>query len=235
MAVELSKVLENLTTKLKGKSVSKTYIKSVATRYAAKIETEADMDEYVNDRLDDIIEAGVEADRRVTAALKKPKEGDGSTKADTKTEVEIDEDELKDAPPYVKAMMKQMKGMSDTITSLQSEKSADAIKTRFINDPKLKGIDPKLLKGRIPTKEDDYETFLEEAYEDLKDFAQADNGKGGAGAAGATRQTDRPGFGSGAKPANGVAGGAGDVKVPDAIKTFTDRVGKQQNSVNNKN
>lgn len=233
--VEEKKVLDSLSTKFKGKSLSKTFLTKTANRYAAKISTDADIDDYINDREDDILAAGEEADRRVTAALKKPKEGDGDKPDPKKEVIEIDDDELKDAPPYVKAMMKQMKGMSDTITSLQSEKSADAIKNRFISDPKLKGIDPKLLKGRIPTKEEDFETALEETYEDLKDFITTDSGKGGgAGATGLNRQTDRPGFGGGAKPANG-GGGAGDVKVPDAIKTFTERVGKQQNSVNNKN
>lgn len=227
MAVDFQKALDNLTTKLKGKSISKTYIKNAATRYAAKIETDADIDDYINERLDDIIEAGVEADRRVNAALKKVEKPDPTKK---ETDIEIDEDELKDAPAYVKAMMKQMQGMNETIQTFQKEKTAASVADRFLKHDKLKNIPAKLLKGLTPKElkdDDELETLVSETYEDLKEFET--NGSGGSGGnTGGVRRSgnDRPGFGGSGQQQQGGAGG-GKTEATDAVKAFTATLNKQ--------
>lgn len=170
MAIEKAKVLAALQLKFKGKSISKTFLDKLATRYCAKIETDADMDDYINDREDDILDGAAEADRRVQAATKKPAEGG---KPEVKKDViEVDDDELKDAPPYVKAMMAQMKGMNETINKLNADKTADTLSTRFLKDERLNGLDPKLLKGRFPKTEEEFEDAVTEAAEDLKDFVK---------------------------------------------------------------
>lgn len=211
MAIEKAKVLAALSTKFKGKSLSKTFLDKTATRYAAKIETDADMDDYINDREDDILEAGIEADRRVTAALKTPKEGEKGKPA-PKEEPVIDEDELKDAPAYVKAMMKTMQGMTDEIKGLKADKAAETISTRFSSDPRLKGIDPKLLKGRFPKTEEEFETAVEEAVEDLKEFVKSDGQQEG----------QKP---NGISTKLGTGGGFGDkpVHTSTSIKTAADK------------
>lgn len=221
MAVEKTKVLEVLSTKFKGKSLSKTFLDKLATRYATKIETDADVDDYINDREDDIIDAGTEADRRVSAALKKPKEGDKSEK---KEPTEIDEDELKDAPAYVKALMTQIKGMNDEIKGFKAKEAQQTISKRFESDERLKGIPAKLLKGWYPTTEEEFEDAVTQAAEELKEFVAVEGATGSGKTFGGT---DRPGFsGNQQKQAQ-----AQTAKVPDAITQFTDRMNKSQ-SVN---
>lgn len=176
MAIEKAKVFAALQLKFKGKSLTKTFLDKTATRYALKIENDADLDDYINEREEDILAAGEEADRRVTAATKKPKEGEG-TKPEAKTEPEIDEDELKDAPPYVKAMMKKMQGMADEIKGFKSEKTVESLQSRFLKDDRLKGINPVLLKGRYPKTEEEFEAAVTETAEELKDFIKEDDGQ----------------------------------------------------------
>jgi FMN-dependent NADH-azoreductase len=222
MAVEKAKVLVVLSTKFKGKSLSKTYLDKLATRYAAKIETDADVDDYINEREDDIIDAGVEADRRVSAALKKPKEGD---KAKTETvENSIDEDDLKDAPAYVKAMMKKMDGMNQTIEAFKAKEVESTLQSRFESHENLKGIPKKLLKGWYPKTEEEFENAVEAASAELKEFAQAE-GDNGAGSKRNGFGTDRPGF-SGGQQRQAAASGS-QTKVPEAITQFTDQLNKQ--------
>lgn len=221
MAIEKAKVLAVLSTKFKGKSLSKTFLDKTATRYAAKIDTEADLDDYINDREDDILAAGEEADRRVTAATKKIT----ATVTDPKKEVvEIDEDELKDAPTYVKALMKKLEGMEAKVLEFQAEKTAGTIEKRFLEDVRLKGINPKLLKGRVPKTEEELEDAINETAEDLKEFVVVE----GVKPTGRTLVSDRPGF-AGAKSA-GASAGSQTEKVPEAITKFTAGLNK---SVNN--
>lgn len=232
MAIEKSKVLAALQLKFKGKSISKTYLEKLATRYATKIETDADLDDYINEREEDIIDAGTEADRRVTAALKKPAEGPKPTAT---TETEIDEDELKDAPPYVKVMMKQMQGMTKTIEGLQAEKTVQSLTERFLKDERLKGLDAKLLKGRYPKTEEDFENAVTEAAEDLKDFIKEGGneqpGANGTPLTGVPIQTrlgsaigDRPVH----TPVKASTPASAAKEVPPEIKQFTESLNKSK-------
>ena len=63
MSVEKGKVLAAIETRFKGKSISKTYKENLAARWAAKIESETEIDDYINERADDVIEASKEADK----------------------------------------------------------------------------------------------------------------------------------------------------------------------------
>ncbi len=228
MAIEQAKVLTALSTKFKGKSLSKTFLQKTATRYAAKIDTEADLDDYINDREEDILAAGEEADRRVTAATKKlaaDKAAD-SPKKDA-TDVEIDDDELKDAPPYVKALLKSFEGMKSELTTLKAEKTAGTIEKRFLEDPRLKGINSKLLKGRIPKTEEELEAAVEEAAEDLKEFIVAEGDSKGTGKT--SFGSDRPGFSG--KANGGGSGSSTTEKVPDAISKFTAGLNKSSQKI----
>jgi hypothetical protein len=229
MAIEKAKVLAALSTKFKGKSLSKTFLDKTATRYAAKIETEADLDDYINDREDDILAAGEEADRRVTAALKTPAEGGKTKPTPTEQQPVVSEDELTDAPPYVKAMLKQMQGMTDEIKGLKAERTAETISQRFLKDERLKGIDPKLLKGRFPKTDDEFEAAVTEAAEDLKDFIKPEGQE--------QQQQQQPagittkiGRGFGDKPVHQTAVKATPAdktkEVPAEIQAFTDNLNK---------
>lgn len=221
MAVEKAKVLAVFSTKFKGKSLSKTFLDKTATRYAAKIETDADIDDYINEREEDIIEAGVEADRRVTAALKKPAEGDKVDKTKTPAAVEIDDDELKDAPAWAKAIINQNKELVAKVAGFEAQTSEQKLASKFETDERLKGIDKRLFRGRYPKTEEEFEEAVTEAAEELKDFAKPEGGE---------QQQRRP-FGGGIdKPNYGTKpvqqqqpGGKGEVSktVMDDIKKFT--------------
>jgi hypothetical protein len=233
MAIDKAKVLAALQLKFKGKSLSKTFLDKTATRYAAKIETDADMDDFINEREDDILAAGEEADRRVTAATKKPKEDDGKGgKTDAKDEPVLDDDELAKLTPFEKMMMKKLEGMTATISGLQAEKTADTIATRFANDPRLKGIDPKLYKGRIPKTEAEFEATVEEVAEDLKDFVKAEGNEAGGEGGGKPNPiaTRLGGKGFGDKPVHSTTqvktAADKNKEVPAEIQAFTDNLNK---------
>jgi hypothetical protein len=227
MAIEKAKVLSALQLKFKGKSLTKTFLDKTATRYAAKIENDADMDDYINDREEDIVAASEEADRRITAHTKKLED---PKKNDRKEEPEIDEDELKDAPPYVRAMMKSLEGMKTEITGLKAEKTQSTLQQRFLSDERLKGIDPKLLKGRFPTKEEDFETAITEAAEELKEYVKADQSDAADNKQqGLQTKIGVGGFGdkpvhTNIKPATAAADKS--KQVPPEIKEFTEKLNK---------
>jgi len=71
MAVEKGLVLTAIEAKFKGKSLSKTFKENLATKWAAKIDNDTDIDDYVSDREEIILEAEREANSRVTEAVKK--------------------------------------------------------------------------------------------------------------------------------------------------------------------
>lgn len=218
MAVDKAKVLAVFSTKFKGKSLSKTFLDKTATRYATKIENDADIDDYINEREEDIIEAGVEADRRVTAALKKPAEGDKPK--GTVTAPEIDDEELKDAPAWAKALIKQNKELADKVQGFETKSSQQTLAQKFEADERLKGIDKRLLKGRYPITEEEFENAITETAEELKDFVQPAGGTTNNQQKPFGGGSDKPNYGN--KP-NGQAQQQAAVskEATDAVKKFT--------------
>lgn len=220
MAVEEKKVLDAIELKFKGKSVTKDFKKNLAKSWAAKIDNDADIDAYINDREDVVLEASAEGDRRATAATKKPAEGT-TTKAAEKATVEIDDEELKDAPAWAKALIAANKTLTDKVSDFESRQSQQTIATRFQNDERLKGIDAKLLKGRYPKTDEEFEAAVEEAAEDLKDF-KTDASQG----AGSNRSSDKPQF----KGLNGSGAGKQEAQKPEVadalkhVKAYTDKL-----------
>ncbi|GIZ08370.1 hypothetical protein [Flavobacterium sp. UMI-01] len=171
MAVEKGLVLTAIETKFKGKSLSKTLKDNLATKWAAKIETDADIDEYINDREDIVLEASAEADRRVTEAVKianeKNKEGkDLSKKDDT---VILDND----APEWAKALLKQNQDLSEKLEVFQTQNQQKTLEERFKSNPDLKGIPEFMFKGRIPKTEEEFDTAVQELKTDYTTFAEA--------------------------------------------------------------
>lgn len=192
MAIDKGKVLPKLLVKYKGKSVSKNFLEKTAEKYAAKIADEADdsaIDEFINDRDDIIQEAISEGDRRVTEAVNKAK-----TTKTTETQTEDKGDEFPaDMPEWAKQLAKGITTLSGEVTSMKTEGVKKSLTERFQSDERLKGIDPKLLKGRVPTKEDDYEAFVTEAADDLKEFVK-DAGAGGVNTSVGKFGKDKPNF-----------------------------------------
>lgn len=167
MAVEKGLVLAAIETKFKGKSLSKTFKDSVATKWAAKIDTEADIDEYINDREDVILEASTEADRRVTEYVK------ANPKETKKTEKEETVELPADTPDYVKVMMAKMETMGAEISGFKAQNQQKSLEERFKANPDLKGIPEFMFKGRIPKTEEEFDTSVQELKTDYTAFAEA--------------------------------------------------------------
>lgn len=164
-------VLKAIEAKLKGKSLSKNFKENLATKWAEKIENDDDIDAYVDDREDLLLEASSEADRRAVAAAKKAKEDAG--KADPKKE---EEPELpSDTPEYVRALMKQNKEISDRLIAFESQQKSQTIAERFKKDERiseLKGLPDHAFNGRIPKTEEEYDQAVEGLVNDWKPFLE---------------------------------------------------------------
>jgi hypothetical protein len=140
MAVEEKKVLDAIELKFKGKSITKDFKKNLSKSWAPKIDNDADIDAYINDREDIVLEASAEGDRRATAATKKPVD---TKKTEVKTETEIDDDELKDATPVERALLKQIKELSGKVAGFETQTTKQKLASKFEGDERLKGIDKR--------------------------------------------------------------------------------------------
>lgn len=173
MAVEKEKVLPVLEAKLKGKGFPKTFIDSQAAKLAAKIENEDDIDARVEDVADFLIDADKEADRRATEASKKALEKvkDPGKTEDPKKDDVVDELPA-DTPAWAKALIEQNKSFEAKLNGFEQEKSRQSLTERFKNHEKLKGLPEALFKGRIPTKEEDFDAAVEEMAADYESLAK---------------------------------------------------------------
>lgn len=203
MAVEKGKVKAALDAKFKGKSVSKELKDSLAARWADKIEDEAGIDAYINEREDDILDAAKEADRRATAAAEKAKK----EAADAVTGGKKDEpatDPIPDgAPDWFKAWMskdaEEKKALADKLSAFEQQKSAESIADRFKKDERLKDVPELFYKGRIPKTDEEFEAVVTEVADDYKAFAD-------------THKLSKLGKDT---PPGAASGGAGAQKVSD--------------------
>lgn len=169
MAIDKGKVLAKLLVKYKGKSLSKNFLERTAEKYAAKIADDADdtaIDEFINDRDDVIQEAISETDRRVTDAVNKVK----NPNQQQQQQEENKDDFPADMPDWAKQMAKGITALTGEVTSMKTEGVKKTLAERFNSDPRLKGIKPVLLKGRVPQTEEEFENSILEAVEELKDF-----------------------------------------------------------------
>jgi hypothetical protein len=212
MAIEKGKVVAKLLVKYKGTSLTKNFIENIGARYAAKLPDDADdaaIDEYINDR-DDIVQDSIkETDKRVTDAVNKAKKPN-----EQQHQEENKDDFPSDMPEWAKTLAKGVQALTGEVTGMKTEKTQQTLSQRFQADPRLKGIDAKLLKGRHPTKEEDYEAFVTEAADDLKEFVKDE------GAAGASTTVGK--FGRD-KPNLGTKGGNQEQQQTAATKNAVDK------------
>lgn len=164
MAVSKDKVLAAIEEKFKGSSLTKHYKETIAKKLADKIETDADIDSYIDDRADFFTETQAEADRRVSSVVKPSKVEDTPKNEEPK----VDNDEM---PSYLKALMETIEGLKSEFNTMKSQKVTDSIADRFSKDERLAGIDPRFYKGRVPTSETDFESSVLGIASDFKAFA----------------------------------------------------------------
>lgn len=152
------KVLAAINKKFEGKSVSKLTKEELATKWAEKIETDEEIDDFIDDREDVILVLIKEADTRVT-----------ETKGDVEEEDDDEgEDEFKGAPDYIKKIMANQKTLSEKLEKFETDKKETSLTERFKNHPDLKGIPEVMFKGRIPKTEEEFEAAVAELKTDAE-------------------------------------------------------------------
>lgn len=169
MAVEVGKVLTAIETKFKGKSITKQFKTNLATKWAAKIDNDTDIDGYVDDREDVVLEAVREADQRVTDALKKATPPKDDKKPEEEKEIVIDAD----APAWAKALAEQNKTLSEQLKGFQTQQTQQTLTQRFKGDERLKGVPDFILNRSIPKSEEEFESTITDLVTEYSTFAQA--------------------------------------------------------------
>jgi len=199
MPVAKDKVLPILESILKGKSASKTFKDGIATKWAEKIEKEEDIESYINDRSDLLLEAVSEADRRATDATKKAKE-DAAKLLNPEQDKEPTPTDDPSMPAWAKTLIDQNKTLTDRLAGIESKSQQQTIAERFKKEVG-EGVPEKLLNRFMPTSDQDFETSVS----DLKSLLP---------------ELKVSGFGND-KPA-GYAGGENTGKVKEASKEELD-------------
>jgi len=174
--VPKDKVLAVLNAKLQGKSVTKTYKERLAEKWAAKIENEEDIETYVSDREDDILEAAADGDRRAQSATKTAKQeaADMLTgKSGDENPKEITPDP--NMPEYMKAFMAKVDNLAEKVTGFEQKQSSQSLSEKFAKDERLKDVNPIFYKGRIPTSEEQFEAAVTEVATDWAAIAGTAN------------------------------------------------------------
>lgn len=163
MAVEKGKVRAALDVLFTGKSVSKELKEKYAARWANKIETDEQIEEFVKDREDDVLDASKEADTRATAAANKARQEAASAAAGKTPETE-DNNIPDGAPDWFKAYLakdaEEKKALKEQLGAFESKQKAETLADRFKKDERLKGVPEFMMKGYIPQSEDEFENSV---------------------------------------------------------------------------
>jgi len=169
MAVEKGLVLTAIEAKFKGKSISKTFKDNLATKWAAKIDNDTDIDAYVDDREDVVLEAVREADQRVTDAVKKLTP---APKPEDKTQKELEEIDTEGMTSFEKMMLAKFGQLETKIIGFETQQKTQSLSERFRKDERLKGVPEFILNKSIPTSDDEFETAVETLATEYKSFAE---------------------------------------------------------------
>lgn len=162
MAVSQDKVMVKLNEIFKGKSITEHYKKAIAPQWAAKIETDEDIDKFIEDRKDEVLEASKEADRRATQAVKDLKDETvkkitGEPKDEPKT-LEAPEG----TPEWMKPFLAELKATREELGNLKATKQAETVESKFRAHTAIKDIPESFYKRAIPSKEEDIEATATE-------------------------------------------------------------------------
>lgn len=163
-------VLTAINKKFEGKSLTKTFKENLAKKWAFKIDNETEIDSYIDDREDVILEASTEADRRATEAVKKntPQQ---VVKNEGQDQTESKDDFPADTPEWAKAIINQNKTLEAKINGFETQQTQKSLTERFKTHPELKAVPELMFKGRIPTKEEDFDAYVQELKNDYTAFA----------------------------------------------------------------
>lgn len=169
MAVAKGLVLAFINKKFGDKSLSKTFKESLAAKWAEKIETDTDIETFVLDREDVILEASSEADRVRNLHKPTPPKPGPPKPGDTPTETD-DLDLPADTPAYVKVILENQKKMADKLERFEAEKQGQTLAAKFKAHEDIKGIPDVFLKGNMPTDEAGFDAAVAAAKADFEEF-----------------------------------------------------------------
>lgn len=148
---------------LKGKSLSKNFKDSIIDKWAVKIENDADIDTYVDDRLDLLLEASAESDRVRLSA--KPPVATPPVQTPVEPAVAPETDPMK-------LMLKAITDLTEKVGSFEKDKQRESIGSKFANDERVKGIPDFIRNGYIPANDDEYESKVTTLVEAFRPFAE---------------------------------------------------------------
>lgn len=168
MPVEKGKVLAKLQERYKGTSATKTYLEGRAAKWAERIDSDEDIDAFIDDRDDDIKDAISEADRRVSEAVKKPKPEPTPTPTPEPAPYE-------GTSEFEKLMLKKFGELEGKLSGFEQQRQQQTIAERFLKDERVKGIPQFFANKFIPASEEEYERTVTKLAEDYTAFAKENN------------------------------------------------------------
>lgn len=121
--------------------------------------TDEEINAYVDDFKDLIIEQAKQDDRLRSLENQKPK-------ADTPPTTPTVEQPKDDTPEWAKALLKE-------VEQLKTEKLQDTLKSQFLSDEKVKGVPKALLETLAPKSAEEYETAIERVNNIALEFNKA--------------------------------------------------------------
>lgn len=209
MAVEKSKVIARIKAIFPKTNLTAQRLDAIAAKLAEKPEDGADddaIDAVINDFNENsymTLEEIAKNDDRLRTLARKAATPDEPSKKVTKAESEEPND---DDPTAV--LLRELRSMREEISGLKAENQQKSIEERFKGDERLKDIPAAMLKGRIPKKEEDIESSIEELVSDWTEIS--------GGVESTAQQGKLAKFGKDAPPAGRGQSSAGQVSEKEA-------------------
>lgn len=190
------KIIARLKAKYSGVNLSQKRMDAIADKLAAKITEESEIDGKL-DELNDIMpfaDIARDDDRLRTLDNKRPKDQPKPTPQD---QPDKDNPPADDMPPWFKKYVEENK---KEMEAMRTQNFQGTITSRLAKD--LKDIPAKFYSKRaLPTKEEDYEAFIQEVTSDYNEFKD---------------EQVAAGLMSATKPADGKGGAPTESKTVDA-------------------
>lgn len=163
MPVAKDKVIAKLNEKFKGRSLTKDFKNNIAEKWALKIETDEDIDSYIEDREDVILEAAQDGDRRTTLAITKAKEEAAKAITGLPKEEEPKTTALPDdTPEWAKGMMAQFQAVTQKVTQMEAEKGQQTLYDRFSKQDAVKNLPKELVDKFAPKTDEEFESATQQ-------------------------------------------------------------------------
>lgn len=165
--VEAAKIKARLRVKFPKANLSTKRLDEISAKLAKKPEDGAD-DDAIDAVLEDYNDNGAMTFEEIAKTDDKVRTLE-ARKSAAVAEVEVEEDE---PTTEIGKLMKVVSGLANTINTMQQQSTQQTIAQRFSKDERLKGIPQFMLKGRVPTKDEDFETTIEDILADWTPYAE---------------------------------------------------------------